>query len=77
MKVLLFGEVRRILNKDAIELDFEGTINDLEEALIGMFPQIKNTIKNCAFAVNLEYKNRNYHVNNDEEVAIIPPVEGG
>ncbi|MFU2158611.1 MULTISPECIES: MoaD/ThiS family protein [Caldisericum] len=77
IKVLLFGEVKRVSGKDAIELEFRGSLGMLKDVLKESLPQISYLLDTCAFAVNKEYKTLNYELKGDEEVAVIPPVGGG
>ncbi|BAL80476.1 MoaD/ThiS family protein [Caldisericum exile] len=77
IKVLFFGEVKRILNKDFIEFDFTGSLSALKNELANTFPEVASVLNTCAFAVNKEYKTLNYELKGNEEVAIIPPVGGG
>lgn len=77
IKVLFFGEAKRLLGKDSIEIEFKGPIMALKYELVKDFPEIADVLDTCAFAVNKTYKQLDYELQGDEVVAIIPPVGGG
>ncbi len=78
IKVLFFGEARQILNMQEFIFDFSGQkLKEFAEKLKGEFPKISNTLDNCIFAVNTEYRNADTELKDGDTVAIIPPVEGG
>ena len=77
VKVLLFGEAKRILCRDSIQIEFKGSLKALKEELAMKYPEISPVLNISAFAVNKEYKKLEYELKGDETVAVIPPVGGG
>jgi molybdopterin converting factor subunit 1 len=74
-----FGIARDILNsrKMAYELDSDRhTIADLKTILQGQYSDFEKLAK-LSFAVNEEYVDDSYLLQEDDEVVLIPPVSGG
>lgn len=78
IKVLLFGIVKDIVGENTIDLDLDSTISvkDFQQIIQNKYTGLKD-IENFAIAVNEEYVNRDYEIQNNDVVAIIPPVSGG
>ena len=53
------------------------TAHDVWLALRAAFPRLGDVGEQVAFAVNHEYVDRFYPLNDNDELAIIPPVSGG
>lgn len=53
------------------------TAHDVWVALRAAFPRLGDVGEQVAFAVNQEYVDRSYPLNDNDELAIIPPVSGG
>jgi len=53
------------------------TVGGLWAALCSAFPSLGEADLRVAFAVNREYVDRLCRLNDNDEVAIIPPVSGG
>ncbi len=81
MKILLFGVTRDIAGKAELELPPEtvtslGNVNDLREFLMGEYPELKK-LSSMAIAVNNEYASGDTGIDQEDEIALIPPVSGG
>jgi len=78
MKVLVFGAARDIIEKGElnIELTAPKSIQSFRADLMHEFPALKN-LNALAIAVNEVYANDDVVVNNQDVVALIPPVSGG
>jgi len=78
IKVLLFGIVKDIVGENTIYLDLDSTISvkDFQHIMRNKYTDLKD-IENFAIAVNEEYVKRDYTIQNNDVVAIIPPVSGG
>lgn len=78
MKVLVFGAARDIIEKGElnIELTEPKSIQSFRADLMHEFPALKN-LNALAIAVNEVYANDDVVVNNQDVVALIPPVSGG
>ena len=63
---------------DAIEALPDGsTLGDLLERMIARFPRLNAMRKSILTAVGVEYQDRTYVLNDGDEVALFPPVQGG
>ena len=78
VKTLFFGIARDIVGENELLFDLDGfkTIGDLEMVLIRQYPDLSD-IKNFAFAVNEVYADRDYSIQQNDLIAILPPVSGG
>ena len=75
MKVLLFGELADVIGKAAIEIKTLVNTNELRQYLINEYPSLDK----CHFqiAVNREQITSVKSLNNDDEIALLPPFAGG
>jgi MoaE-MoaD fusion protein len=79
VRVLFFGSLRDLMGKqvDSVTLR-EGA--DLQE-LLAIFtrnnPRIAELLPSLAISVNQEYANRDAKLNDNDEIALLPPVSGG
>jgi molybdopterin converting factor small subunit len=53
------------------------TLQDLFNQLAGRFPRLAGMGKSSLMAVGVDYQNRNYVLNDGDEVSLFPPVQGG
>jgi molybdopterin converting factor small subunit len=78
IKFLLFGITTDLL--EASSLTFEASKNssvkNLKDDLLAKYPQLEN-INSYAIAVNENYANDDVVLEENDVVAIIPPVSGG
>ncbi len=77
MKLLYFSVVRERLKKGEEELNFSGSVRELKAFLKGRYPELSDLLDSLRFAVNEEYVDEDYHIKDEDTVAIIPPVSGG
>ena len=85
VKVLYFARVRELAERDAEELEVEGTVADLLEVLKGRLPSLAPMIQDIqagtsdvALALNMEYTtNLAASLTPNCEFAFIPPIGGG
>lgn len=79
IKVLYFASLKDKLkkNEDIIDLKEGSKVEDLLNDIISKYPQIQELIQKCMIAVNEEYSSKDRVLNENDIVAIIPPVSGG
>ena len=79
VKVRLFAGLKELAGGPEVvaELKAGATVRDLEEQLGRDYPRLKPLLASLAFAVDEEYKTRDYTLRDNDEVALIPPISGG
>jgi molybdopterin converting factor subunit 1 len=79
--VLFFSVLREIAGTDRLEwpLDDEGlaTVGELVAALEARYPGLEGWKGSLLLAVNGEYADRATRIAAGDEVALMPPVQGG
>lgn len=78
IKVLLFGIIKDLINNSSLEFDLSEftTIANFKVILFNNYPELKS-YQNFAIAVNEVYEDNSYLLQNNDIVALIPPVSGG
>jgi len=77
VKLTAFGIAKDILNHRQQDFEFNGTtIADLKSELLNKFPAFSD-LKKLSFAVDEEYQEDEFALDENKEVVIIPPVSGG
>jgi len=78
VKVLYFSQAKDKIGKNEEEIEFEGkTLKDLVDVLVNKYPNIEDIFKRSIFAVNESYETIDYNLQDNDTIAIIPPVSGG
>jgi len=79
IKLLLFSFYREKIGKDEISIPIEphDTVEDLYFWLVKQYPKAIYPMEGLRFAVNGEYVDKNKKLNENDEVALVPPVAGG
>lgn len=79
VKVLLFAGIREEIGQDTICLEYakgstlEQLINDMENE----YPHLLRLFRSCQFIVNCQHIHPEYALQDNDEVAILPPLGGG
>jgi molybdopterin converting factor subunit 1 len=78
IQLLLFGITTDLLGTSLIEVTLQqhASVKNLKENLLKTYPQLEN-INSYAIAVNEEYASDEMVLNENDVIAIIPPVSGG
>ena len=79
IRVLFFGSTRDITGVAEEQIDFENgsALGDLRRQYEARFPRLAQMRGSLLIAVNEEFRERSWHLNEGDEVAFIPPVSGG
>jgi molybdopterin converting factor subunit 1 len=78
IQLLLFGITTDLLKTSSLELEVSEkcTIADFKKEITVKYPQLEN-INSYAIAINETYASDEKVLNQNDVVAIIPPVSGG
>ena len=81
MKIKYFAWIKDITNleEEEINLNEAKNLDELKTYIIKKYPDLKkHMIKEILrFAINQEYAVSNTNLNEEDEIAIFPPVSGG
>jgi len=77
--LLLFAHHRHLAGKERWKLDLEeGAVSgDVLAALEKACPKVKGLLGHFAVTVNKEYVDENHPLRDGDEVAFLPPMDGG
>ena len=81
MKIKYFAWIKDITNleEEEVNLNEAKNLDELKTYIIKKYPDLKkHMIKEILrFAINQEYAVNNTNLNEEDEIAIFPPVSGG
>ncbi len=81
LQVLFFSVLRDAVGADRINLelpaDRDWTVATLLERLYSDYPKLRDWDTNLLVAADLKYVQRDEKLHNGQEIAIMPPVQGG
>ncbi|MCK5820801.1 MAG: MoaD/ThiS family protein [Bacteroidales bacterium] len=75
MKILYFGVLSEISGKTEENIDFTGTISQLQSRLNEMYPDINK--QRFQISVNQHIVDNTHSINQGDEIALLPPFTGG
>ncbi len=77
--VQFYAQLRDLVGMRELDLDLaEGaTVRDLLEEIYAQQPALRSHDKSILIGAGVEFVDRNYELKPNEEIAIMPPVQGG
>ena len=74
-----YAQLREVAGTSWAEVDLneDATIADLLDRLYAKFPGLRAHDKTILFGAGVEFVKRGYKLKPDEEIAVMPPVQGG
>jgi molybdopterin converting factor subunit 1 len=77
--VRLFAAAREIAggSEVAVEVHDGATVADVQRSLLAMVPKLEQILPHARWAVDAEFAAAETVVNEESEIALIPPVSGG
>ena len=79
VRVQFYAQLRELIGVHELELEFQqgANVRQLLEKIYAQKPALRAHDKSILIGAGLEFVDRNYKVNSSEEIAIMPPVQGG
>ena len=79
VRVQFYAQLRELIGVNELDVEIpQGvTVRELLEKIYAQKPALRAHDKSILIGAALEFVDRNYKVNPDEEIAIMPPVQGG
>jgi molybdopterin converting factor small subunit len=79
VRVRFYAQLRELVGFHELDLEVpEGaTVRELLEEIFTQKPALRTHEKSILVGAGLEFVDRNYKVTAGEEIAIMPPVQGG
>ncbi len=77
--VQFYAQLRDLIGMRELDLDLaEGaTVRDLLEEIYAQQPALRSHDKSILIGAGVEFVDRNYGLKPNDEIAIMPPVQGG
>jgi len=79
VRVQFYAQLRELIGVHELELELQqgANVRQLLERIYAQKPALRAHDKSILIGAGLEFVDRNYKVNQGEEIAIMPPVQGG
>ena len=79
VRVQFYAQLRELIGVHGLELEVPqgATVRELLENIYAQNPALRAHDKSILIGADLEFVDRNYKLNPGEEIAIMPPVQGG
>jgi molybdopterin converting factor small subunit len=79
VRVQFYAQLRDLIGTPELEFELSqrATVGELLEQIYVQQPALRAYDKSILIGAGLEFVDRNYNLRTDEEIAIMPPVQGG
>jgi molybdopterin converting factor small subunit len=77
--VQFYAQLRELIGVSELDVEIpqSATVRELLEKIYAQKPALRAHDKSILVGAGLEFVDRNYKLNPEEEIAIMPPVQGG
>jgi molybdopterin synthase sulfur carrier subunit len=77
--VQFYAQLRDLIGMRELDVDLVegGTVRDLLEQIYAKQPVLRSHDKSILIGAGVEFVDRNYKLKSGDEIAIMPPVQGG
>jgi molybdopterin converting factor small subunit len=79
LRVKLFAVAKELAGRDelAVEAPEGATVADMRRIVAAEYPMLGNVLPHALWAVDAAYSNDGTLLNEESDIALIPPVSGG
>jgi molybdopterin converting factor small subunit len=79
IRVQFYSQLRDVAGAQMLDVDLgdKATVADLLEKLYQKLPALRARDKSILVGAGVEFVGRNYTIKPNEEISIMPPVQGG
>ena len=79
VRVQFYAQLRDLIGVEEVNLELQqgATVRELLEQVYAQQPVLRAYDKSILVGAGLEFVDRNYKLDPGEEIAIMPPVQGG
>ncbi|HJX25064.1 MAG TPA: MoaD/ThiS family protein [Chthoniobacterales bacterium] len=79
VRVQFFSRLRDVTGSEHCDLDLKtgAMVSDLLAELFARFPKLRDWERSILVGAGVEFVERGYVLRADEEISIMPPVQGG
>lgn len=79
IRVQFYAQLRDLIGTGVLEVDISdgASVRELLDQIYAKQPALRSHDKSILIGAGLEFVDRNHKLKPDEEIAIMPPVQGG
>jgi len=79
VRVQFYAQLRDLagIREQDVDLAEGATVGDLLSQIYAQYPSLRAHDKSILIGAGVEFVDRNYQLKSGEEIAIMPPVQGG
>ena len=79
IQVRFYSQLRDLAGTEEADVDLSNgaAVSDILENIYATFPALRSHDNNILVGVGVEFVDRNYKLRPDDEISIMPPVQGG
>ena len=80
LRILFFSVLQDVVGCEELEFEVPGTVNNVGELLDALYrrwPSLRGWQQHIRVAVDLDYVGLEHLLKEGQEIAIMPPVQGG